>query len=341
MCERKNRAAEPLSCNRLVQIWPEIKRLAQSAVDPQQTGLLKWATPVSVQISDRGAEARTLMMSDIAERQNSPDALKRLAAQRWLYGKAKDLAGWRLGSGLLAVALLASVPFVEWEPHRRLATIVVVLLWFLDHCALIPWAEKKKQEAAAIQEDFDCIVLDLPWPEHSGVERPTDDRVKELATTADWRAARGDLAHWYSVADIPADPIAARLHCQRANCRWDSGLRSEWTLLVTTAVAVVAALAVATTSLAGVTVFDTVLAFAAGLRLAWLVPEVRGHFDARKRVGRLHRFLSRAGKRAEDQTLCDVRLVQARIFEHRRLSPTVPDWFFNWKKQRYEAVDSA
>ncbi len=33
---------------------------------------------------------------------------------------------------------------------------------------------------------------------------------------------------------------------------------------------------------------------------------------------------------------CDVRLVQAAIFEHRRVCPSVPEWFYRIKRNAYE-----
>lgn len=79
-----------------------------------------------------------------------------------------------------------------------------------------------KDEAAAIQEDFDCLVPDLPWPEHSGVERPTNDRVKELVRKPGGRKTQRGLTDWYGEDDIPVEATAARLHCQTANCRLPS-----------------------------------------------------------------------------------------------------------------------
>ena len=117
---------------------------------------------------------------NIRERQNRPGSLARLIAQRWLYGRAKTVENWRLISILAVAVLLLLGLAVDAELYSQVATIIVVLLWFLDQAVLAPLVDGRKEEAAAIQEDFDCLVLNLPWPEHSGVERPTDDRVKEL-----------------------------------------------------------------------------------------------------------------------------------------------------------------
>ena len=54
---------------------------------------------------------------------------------------------------------------------------------------------------------------------------------------------------------------------------------------------------------------------------------------------RLHAYLSRADTNACQLTLCDVRLVQTAIFEHRRACPTVPDWFYQFKKKAHEGMD--
>ena len=93
-------------------------------------------------------------------------------------------------------------------------------------------------------------------------------------------------------------------------------------------------------ALAGVSLLGVVLAAAAGLRLvAWLAMEVRAQSVARKRVKGLHGFLSRLGPQTGGRTLCDSRLVQARLFEHRRLSPTVPDWFYRLRRTAHEALE--
>ena len=55
----------------------------------------------------------------------------------------------------------------------------------------------------------------------------------------------------------------------------------------------------------------------------------------------LHGYLSRA--RAEDGPMseCDARVVQAAIFEHRRVCPTVPDWYYRFRRKTYEGKAGA
>ncbi len=284
-----------------------------------------------------GAEDKRL---DVRERQNRPRSLDRLVAQRWLYGQAKKAENWRLVSAVAVAGLLLSGLAIEAELYSQLATISILVLWFLDQVVLIPSGDGKKEEAAAIREDFDCFVLDLPWPKHSRRERPTNDRVKELVGMAGEPEARNELVDWYGRDDIPLEATEARLHCQRANCRWDGRLRREWICFVRSVAGGLAAVALIVAALAGMSLLKFVLVTAAGLRLAaWLLTEQRAQSTARSHMEKLHGFLSRAAAPDGTLTLCDIRLLQASIFEHRRLGPLVPDWFYDLRRAGHERLE--
>ena len=277
------------------------------------------------------------MREGIRERQNSEWSLGRLAAQRLLYRQVKSVENWRLALILLVGVLLLTGLAVDVGPFSQGATMAVVLLWFIDQVALLPWAGRKKEEAAAIQEDFDCYVLDIAWPEHLGAARPTDDRVRVLASRARKAGiAWEDLADWYCPQAIPEESAAARLHCQRVNCHWDSRLRGEWIYWVRLTVSALVVAGVAMGLVVGVTLLEVVLGVAAGIRLlAWLFLEQRAQLAARKRMTDLHGYLSRAGPEGL-MSKCDARVVQAAIFEHRRVCPTVPDWYYRLRREAYE-----
>ena len=284
---------------------------------------------------------RKLTPMNVRERQNDQRSLDRLVAQRFLYRQVKTVENWRLLSVVVVAGLLLWGLAAEGGPFSQAATIIVVSLWFVDQVVLVRFASRMKQEAAAIQEDFDCFVLDIPWPKYGGAEQPTEDRVYELARKGSKLAVvRESLEGWYGGDDIPADPLAARLYCQRANCRWDGRLRKEWIWFISSVVAVLGVVGFVVAALVGVSLLEVVLAAAAGLRLlAWLLIELRVQSLAKKRMERLHGYLSRADTQAGQMTLCDVRLVQAAIFEHRRACPTVPDWFFRFRRKSHEAME--
>ena len=278
------------------------------------------------------------MNEKIRKLQKSDWALERLAAQRLLYRQVKSTENWRLVSILLVAVLLLVGLVAEVGPFSQGATMAVVLLWFFDQVVLVRFIGRKKEEAAAIQEDFDCRVLNIPWPDHVGVAYPTGDRVKVLAKRARRAGVeQKDLANWYRAEDVPVDPLRARLHCQRVNCDWDSRLRGEWMCCVRFAVGGVVAAGVVVGATVGITLLEVVLGVAASIRLlAWLCVERRAQLTAQKRMKDLHEYLSRTSEAGGPTTVCDSRLVQAAIFEHRRTCPTVPEWYYRLRRKAYE-----
>ena len=281
-----------------------------------------------------------LLPVSIIERQNCRRSLNSLIAQRYLYRRAKGVENWRLASVAIVVSILALDFAIETPLFSQVSTLIVVLSWFAEQALLVRWSSRIKEEAATIQEDFDCFVLRIPWATHRGIERPTEDRIRELSVKAARIAAVTEgLTDWYGRDRIPPEPIQARMYCQRTNCRWDERLRKEWRLSMGTVLisSLVSLLVLA--AFTGVSVMEFVLFSAVALRaLTWLAVEFREQSAAMKRTRRLHRFLS-----GEDQdrpiSLCDVRLVQDAIFEHRRSCPTVPDWFYRLRKGAHERLE--
>ena len=146
---------------------------------------------------------------------------------------------------------------------------------------------------------------------------------------------RQQVANWYEVEQIPDAAIRASLHCQRLNCRWDSTLRYEWIRLIWFVVGTLVLAAIMVGVVFEVSLIDVVFLAAASLRLtAWVIAEQRAQSAAKNRMINLHRFLSNS--EANDVTPCDVRLAQAAIFDHRRVTPTVPDWFYIIRRKAHE-----
>ena len=285
-------------------------------------------------------EVPELLPVSIIERQNCRRSLERLIAQRYLYRRAKCVENWRLASVAIAVSMLA-LDFAIGAPwFSQLATVIVVLSWFTEQGLLVGWSTRMKEEAATIQEDFDCFVLQIPWATHRGIERPTEDRIRELSAKATGIATvTAGLTDWYGRDRIPVEPIQASVHCQRTNCRWDERLRKEWTQSVSTVLILALASMLVLAAFTGVSVMELVLLATAALRaLAWLTVEFREQSTAKKRTRRLHRYLSGEGRDGQ-MSMCDVRLAQDAIFEHRRSCPTVPDWFYRLRRGAHEELE--
>ena len=172
-------------------------------------------------------------MNQIAEKQNQPDNLRRLAAQRQLYRESKRWTGVLLVSPIvLALAGNLAYLFPAGSAFAAFYALIGVVFTVVEYVVFNNLTSKGREEAARIQELFDCDVLELPWnemvgekPEPSDVERAAQRFVQK--TPGD---AYQTLRTWY---DRPTpDPSMAlplaRVVCQKQNIKWDTHQRRSY-----------------------------------------------------------------------------------------------------------------
>ena len=186
---------------------------------------------------------------------------------------------------VIVVVILAFFgAFVQSKDFSYGVTLAALFTWFIDQFVLKEIEEENKKEAAVIQEDFDCAVLDIPWPEHKRVKRPTKDRVNQLAV----QARRNpkivkNLEDWYAPNSIPKDKALAQIHCQRINCWWDVNLRNRWQTLLKVSFWTFVITAILLAIVTGITVAKFIALVAAAIRiLAWGIAELKSQQSAIK-----------------------------------------------------------
>jgi len=274
----------------------------------------------------------------IQERQNLPESLNKLVAQRLLYRRAKLVRNIGMTLVIVVVILALFGAFVQNKDFSYGVTLAALFTWFIDQFILKELEGMNKKEAAVIQEDFDCAVLDIPWPEHKRVKRPTKDRVYQLAV----RARRNpkivkNLEDWYTPNSIPEDKALAQVHCQRMNCWWDVNLRNRWLTVLAVSFWAFVVIAILLAVLTGITVAKFVALIASAIRiLAWGIAELKGQQSAIKNIQGLHEMLDKEDD-LSSITSAKIRCFQDEIFEHRRTNPPVPEWFFWLNRGRQEA----
>lgn len=274
-----------------------------------------------------------VLQMSIQDRQTQPDSLILLAAQRHLYSRAKRVRNISVMIivGIAILGLIASV--IENQQFAHLLASLALLSWLFDQRVLATKEHALRTEAATIQEAFDCFVLDLPWPSYKGVHRPTNDRVKQLAMTA---TDAGPLENWYPPDSIPADPMMARLHCQRTNCWWDVTLREKWIGFLRTLFWALLAVLVLLSASTGITVAKLTAVFASNIRvIAWGLNECDNQAAAIGRLHAIHSFIS-SFRVEQPPSAVEIRGVQDAVFDHRRSTPPVPDWFYWWHRRVQE-----
>lgn len=277
----------------------------------------------------------------IQERQNLPESLQKLAAQRLLYLRAKLIRNLAMLLVLCIAALGLIAAGTQNKDFSYGVAVLALFTWFADQFFLKEVEANTKKEAALVQEDFDCSVLELPWPTHKRVKRPSRDRIKQLAVQASRnpKVVR-NLRDWYTPSSIPTDDMQAKVHCQRMNCWWDVDLRKRWRAVLTSVFWVFVTASIILAIIFGITVAKFVALVASGLRiLAWGIGELKAQGSAIKNIQEIHEMLDKADIES-DTFHSQVRCFQDEIFDHRRSNPPVPEWFFWMNRDRQESEAS-
>ena len=119
------------------------------------------------------------MQNTISQEQNSPKQLARLAAQRYLYSKAKKVLEVQVVLDVFTPLLIAAlmVIFPGFEVYGAVISVGIALL----DLVLDKYQSSRKKQAAGIQEMFDCDVLGLECPEIKKRRHPITEIVLEAA----------------------------------------------------------------------------------------------------------------------------------------------------------------
>lgn len=284
------------------------------------------------------------MTNSICTAQNSDRQLERLAAQRALYSSAKRifavhaLLSTIVASGLSFGALFCSAlkPYaVLWG----IALAIVDALW------LTPRQKKLREDAANIQESFDCEVLGLPW-QPLKVGKPVDqETIAEYAALYRRQEPSFEsLRDWYP-GDVGRMPLfLARVVCQRINAWWDAKQRRRYAFFLVSGV-VVLLVAIFGVGLARHMQLADLLLTAIGPLTAGIVLAVRQYKENADAAGRLEKLKdhardlwnrARAGA-AETELATASRVLQDELFDNRKRNVPVFDWIYRLLRFEHEA----
>jgi hypothetical protein len=278
------------------------------------------------------------MANDISQRQNEDQALRLLASETSLYGWAKVALSVQLilvilVPGILLVIEHLATLFKVWAAFIGLAISVIDLI-LLD-----PVKTALQQKAADIQELFDCQTLSLDWPRLKG-NKPDREDLHETSTLN-----KSTLKDWYPKEVVSLPLYVARVVCQRSNCWWDSKLRRFYRITVLSATVVLIVAVVVYALLKNLTFGDFILSLMAPILpgVLWGIREGKLQSEAAERADRLKKFGDDLWERIiEPGITAEVAGVQSRMFqdgiyEHRRKSPMIFNWFYELFKIRFES----
>lgn len=273
--------------------------------------------------------------STIKTRQNEPDALRLLIAQRRIYRHAKRWLGGRW-FGMVLIGIAAPVVAVLWT-NVAVAVGAIAGAWiFAGRTFLAVVQSKITAQAASVQEQFDFYVFGMP---DTTVRSTLPSRERIAAIAGPDSAIRGTaeserLLDWYDVDPANAGAVTVAIS-QRANASYTDGL------LRTTAIVWAVATGAWCAILIGVAVISdvTLETFLLGMFL----PVLPAFLDVVQYVVGVWRS---AADRADLARAIEARLVpgatpdpqellvwQEQLFDLRRGAPEVPDSIYKlrWK----------
>jgi hypothetical protein len=284
-------------------------------------------------------------MNQIPIEQNKQKQLERLAAQRELYSSAKK---WHVFQIVITVILpVCLVIIASFEAKlTTFGAIFGVCSFIFDISIIEPEIYKRKTKAAKIQELFDCDVLQIP---KSPLKTVDDITVEEVLTYYNAhikiRTNVEKIKDWYSPKVGQLSINTARILCQRTNCWWDSKLRQRFSnFLKYTSMSIFGLLLIL-----GYLIDLTLIEFT--LILSTLVPffqfcikQSNDNKDAANRLNELVLYSVQVWSNAleksyDDNTMIiDSRRLQDELFEHRKKSPLILNFFFKIFRDRDEEM---
>lgn len=292
-------------------------------------------------------------MNDIVTKQNTDISIKRLAAQRALYSKAKFYlkAQFILGVPFTILIAIAAVALDKgWfssapKDITWMVGLSGISLFFVIDRYLMPAMDRLKETAAKIQQSFDSDVLDIPFCQIT-YGKPIDRETTEKWATkgSATGVSTSEFRNWYSVEVAPLPMEVARIICQSANCWWDQDLRRRYNYFIY-GIGICLLVVITGIVLYLDSTITTIFGLIAPLLLPFLVvasKETQANRDAITRLDAMKLTIDDACQKILDDEIADQDLIllanaiQASIYQNRRNNPLVFDKLHELLKAEHE-----
>ena len=282
------------------------------------------------------------MDNGIATRQNAPENLRLLAAQRVFYASAKQTATiqvWIAGlTPILGAVLAALYPKAAgWAAVAGIGAALSDVLW------LDPKQTDWRRCGANTQEKFDCTVLALERNEALEGQCPTIEEI--YAASQEYVANENSpIADWYPKKAANVSLSQGRLVCQRSNLWWDSELRRRYRGWIVVSISIIIAGCFCFGFEQQWTLDHFVLAFLAPLTpaLMWAGREWKRQTEGASNLDRLRETTEQLwgqmlkGNLSEAELTLRSRTLQDAILVGRRERATVFDWVYRRLRNKQE-----
>lgn len=265
-------------------------------------------------------------MNEITIKQNLPKQIDKLAAQRYLYSKAKIIFYIRITFSL-ALAVLAPILISQFSSTQYYVSVVIIFYLLIDIIFLQRAENNHKKDAAKIQENFDLEVFGLDW--NSIVVDNKIDEEKIIKYADLYRAKNKEkidkLQNWYSTEIANLGLVPAIAVCQRTNIYWDVSLRKNifWAMIGVLIVSFIAIFFINS---------EPILLICSAIPFYKVVTEYA--ISQHSTINRIENLKNKIESFLDDRSnftyeqINKLRSIQDQIFTHRTTSAFVPDWLY-------------
>ncbi len=278
--------------------------------------------------------------NDIKLRQNEPEFIRLLKAQRVAYSIAKRYTTVDQIFILLAI-LMPLFNFLDVSDSFKSSLTVWGLLW-LGLSFLFDFMEKKMTEKGAdIQEEFDNNLFNLPQSSSQQTKNYRGEDITKLSA----KYKKEDLKDWYNLDEIEfLKPNLAALVCQRYNCSWDTELRKSYNKLAIIFAIVYYAIMIGVVFYMDLSFRDFIMVFflpsSALLKFAInnYVKQTEKIKKTDKQLTKIEDLLDVFKEHKVVPTTDEIRKIQDAIYNARKKGSQIPNWFYNLTKKTVEYV---
>ncbi|MAZ27104.1 MAG: hypothetical protein CL868_08525 [Cytophagaceae bacterium] len=280
-------------------------------------------------------------MNDIKKRQELPQNMKFLKAQRVIYADAKKIYRWQLSITIVVVVILniikitqKSFTSIDLTPYIAIVSVSITLF---DLLFLSGYLSKFKTNGAKAQEMFDCNVYKMEWNETNSGDKP-ENWVIEEAENKYLHNPKAPLSNWYHIELDGLNEQDAILRCQETNLEYDRKLRYHFKndCLIICLTIVVISFAIATAiNISLRSYLDNFIT----PTLPVIVILIKLFIDNNKAVKSLEEVRKAARKLRKSgdiPSMNQLRQVQDKLFCSRKDSSLIPENYYQYRRAKLE-----
>lgn len=274
-------------------------------------------------------------MNDIITRQNNPNFIELLKAQRVAYSQCKRFQFFDVVSIIIAILFpILTLKFPEYQNTINAFGVI----WTASYLLTEVYRKNKTTQGAIIQEQFDTELFNLKWNEVLCKDKTNIDTIKELSA----KYTKSDLSNWYSTKIRNSNPNEiATLLCQRINFSWEITQRQKFVFFLSFLAILYYGIYVVVGFKNNIGFFDLLVILSPSI--SFLVYSALNVISLNSHIKSKNETLKFIDKELEKYKLNRIipstetlRQIQDVIFTERTVPEKVPDWFYRLNKSKNE-----